>query len=101
MLESNKILITEEDGTETEMEILFTFDDDSRNKSYVLFTDPKDEEGEVFACSYTDEGEMEPVEDPEEWSMIEEVFGAFVEGIRRCRSRRINGVKRITDWPPY
>lgn len=45
----------------------------------MLFTDPKDEEGEVFACSYTDEGEMEPVEDPEEWSMIEEVFGAFVE----------------------
>ena len=79
MLESNKILITEEDGTETEMEILFTFDDDSRSKSYVLFTDPKDEEGEVFACSYTDEGEMEPVEDPEEWSMIEEVFGAFVD----------------------
>ena len=77
MLESNKILITEEDGTETEMEILFTFDDDSRSKSYVLFTDPKDEEGEVFACSYTD------------------------EGIRRCRSRRINGAKRITDWPPY
>ena len=36
MLESNKILITEEDGTETEMEILFTFDDDSRSKSYVL-----------------------------------------------------------------
>ena len=68
MLESNKILITEEDGTETEMEILFTFDDDARGKSYVLFTDPKDEEGE-----------MEPVEDPDEWSMIEEVFGAFVE----------------------
>ena len=38
MLESNKILITEEDGTETEMEILFTFDDDARGKSYVLFT---------------------------------------------------------------
>ena len=35
MLESNKILITEEDGTETEMEILFTFDDDARGKSYV------------------------------------------------------------------
>ena len=82
MLESNKILITEEDGTETEMEILFTFDDDSRSKSYVLFTDPKDEEGEVFACSYTDEG-------------------GFCRGIRRCRSRRINGAKRITDWPPY
>ena len=45
----------------------------------MLFTDPKDEEGEVFACSYNEEGEMEPVEDPDEWSMIEEVFGAFVE----------------------
>ena len=81
MLESNKILITDEDGKETEMEILFTFDDDSRNKSYVLFTDPKDEEGEVFACSYTEDGEMEPVDDPAEWEMIEEVFGAFVEEI--------------------
>lgn len=79
MLESNKILIMEEDGTETEMEILFTFDDDSRAKSYVLFTDPKDEEGEVFACSYNEEGELEPVEDPEEWGMIEEVFGAFMD----------------------
>ncbi|MFR9256391.1 MAG: DUF1292 domain-containing protein [Merdibacter sp.] len=63
MLESNKILITEEDGTETEIN-LFTFDDDSRSKSYVLFTDPKDEEGEVFACSYTDEGEMERLRIP-------------------------------------
>lgn len=79
MSESNKIIITEDDGTEVEMEILFTFDDDSRNKSYVLFTDPKDDEGEVFACSYDDNGTMIPVEDPKEWEMIEEVFGTFVE----------------------
>ncbi|MEG0176335.1 DUF1292 domain-containing protein [Anaerorhabdus sp.] len=80
-MESNKITITEEDGTQKEMDILFTFDDDSREKSYVLFTDPQDPEGEVFACSYTLDGEMIPVDDPEEWSMIEEVFGAFVEEI--------------------
>lgn len=79
MLESNKILIQEEDGSEKEMEILFTFDDDTRGKSYVLFTDPKDEEGQVFACSYTEEGEMTPVDDEAEMNMIEEVFGAFVD----------------------
>ncbi|MEG0169853.1 DUF1292 domain-containing protein [Anaerorhabdus sp.] len=80
-METNKIIITEEDGSQKEMEILFTFDDDSKGKSYVLFTDPQDSEGEVFACSYTPEGEMIPVNDPDEWSMIEEVFGAFVEEI--------------------
>ena len=79
MLESNKILIQEEDGTEKEMEILFTFDDESRGKSYVLFTDPNDEEGLVYSCSYTEEGEMNPVEDEDEIRMIEEVFGAFVD----------------------
>lgn len=78
-MESNKITIIEEDGTQKEMEILFTFDDESRNKSYVLFTDPQDEDGEVFSCSYDEDGEMIPVDDPEEWAMIEEVFGAFVE----------------------
>ncbi len=79
MLDSNKILIQEEDGTEKEMEILFTFDDDSRSKSYVVFTDPADEEGQVFACSYNDFGEMEPVEDEDELEMIEEVLGAFID----------------------
>ena len=79
MLDSNKILIREDDGTEKEMEILFTFDDDSREKSYVVFTDPNDEEGQVFACSYNDNGEMEPVEDDAELEMVEEVLGAFLD----------------------
>ncbi len=78
-MDTKKFIITEEDGSEKEMEILFTFEDDSRNKSYVLFTDPQDEEGEVFACTYNEDGTMAPVEDEEEWTMINEVFGAFVE----------------------
>ncbi len=81
MVESNKILIREEDGSEKEMEILFTFDDESRNKSYVLFTDPQDEEGLVYSCSYTEDGQMEPVDDQDELDMIEEVFGAFMDEI--------------------
>jgi len=79
MLDSNKILIQEEDGTQKLMEILFTFEDDSREKSYVVFTDPEDPEGQVFACSYNENGEMEPVEDEDELNMVEEVLGAFMD----------------------
>ena len=61
------------------MEILFTFEDDSREKSYVVFTDPEDPEGQVFACSYNENGEMEPVEDEDELNMVEEVLGAFMD----------------------
>lgn len=78
-METKNFTITQEDGTEKEMEILFTFEQETTNKNYVLFTDPTDEDGEVFACSYNDDGTMVPVEDLEEWEMIEEVFGAFVE----------------------
>ncbi len=78
-METNKLIITEEDGSQKEMEIIFTFENDSQTKSYVLFTDPLDEEGEVFACSYDEDGTMTPVEDEQEFAMIEEVFGAFME----------------------
>ncbi len=79
MADTSKIIIKDESGEEKEMEIIFTFDDEANERSYVLFTDPNDEDGEVFACRYNDEFEMVPVEDEQEWIMIEEVFGAFVE----------------------
>ncbi len=78
MIDSNKILIQEDDGTEVEMEILFTFESDE-GVSYVLFTDPKIEEGEVYACRYDEDGNLIPVEDEDEWAMVEEVFNTFIE----------------------
>lgn len=78
MVDSNKILVKDESGEEKEMEILFTFEDDNLGNNYVLFTDPKDESGEVFACRYTDDYDMIPVDDEKEWAMIEEVFNTFV-----------------------
>lgn len=81
-MDSNKLLIIEEDGSEKEMEILFTFEDDEHNKSYVLFTDPKDEEGEVFACSYDEQGNLEYITDEAEYAVIEEVFNTFVEELQ-------------------
>lgn len=78
-MDTNKLVIIEEDGTQKEMEILFTFEGEENGKSYVLFTDPNDESGEVFACSYDEEGHLVPVEDENEYAIIEEVFNTFVE----------------------
>ncbi|MBE6107777.1 MAG: DUF1292 domain-containing protein [Erysipelotrichaceae bacterium] len=77
MIDSNKMIVKDENGQEKEMEILFTFESDELNAQYVVFTDPQDEEGEVFASRYNDEGELEPIETEAEWEMIEEVVGAF------------------------
>lgn len=79
MLESNSLFITDENGKEVEMEILFTFDDEGRGKKYVVFCNLKDESGEVFASCYDDEGNLLPIETDEEWATVEEVLGAFGE----------------------
>lgn len=77
MLDSNSLFVTDENGNEKRMEILFTFEDESRNKQYVVFIDPEVESDEVFASAYDDQGHLLPVESDEEWQMIEEVIGAF------------------------
>lgn len=79
MSESNMLYVIDEDGNELEMEIIFTFEDEANKRKYVIFSDPKDEDGEVFASAYNDEGNLLPVESEEEWAMIEEVLGAFNE----------------------
>lgn len=79
MLETNSLFVKDEDGSEKEMEILFTFEDEDRKKNYVIFCDPNANDDEVFASVYDDEGNLLPVETEEEWVMIEEVLGAFQE----------------------
>ncbi len=76
MFEDNRMMIIDDTGAEREVEIILTFEDDSRNKKYVLFTDPADLEGNVFAYSYDDDGEMNEISE-EEWEMCSEVLGAF------------------------
>lgn len=71
------MLITLEDGTTKEMEILFTFDNDATNISYVLFTDLDEESTEVYAAKYNDEGDLDMDLTQEEMEMCEEVLGAF------------------------
>lgn len=77
MLDSSSLYVSDEEGNEKRMEIMFTFEDDVRKKSYVVFMDPEEESDEVFASAYDSEGNLMPVDSEEEWKMIEEVIGAF------------------------
>ncbi len=77
MLENKLMYVEDAEGKEVEMEILFTFDKDE--KKYVVFRESQGESEEVFASCYDDEGNLSPIESSEEWSMIEEVLGAFIE----------------------
>ena len=79
MQDSTRLTVIDENGKEIEMEIIFTFENDDRTKQYVLYTNPEDESGEVFASLYDEEGHLFPVEDENEWQMIEEVFGAYID----------------------
>ena len=46
---------------------------------FCLLSNPKIEEGEVYACRYDEDGNLIPVEDEDEWAMVEEVFNTFIE----------------------
>lgn len=79
MLDSNSLYLTDEEGNEKRMVILFTFDTDD-GKQYVLFQDPDaGEMGEVYASAYDEEGNLLPIKTDEEWEMVEEVLNTFLE----------------------
>lgn len=70
----NTIMITDDTGKEVAMHVLFTFD--ANDKQYAMV---EDEEENVYALSYDDDGNMEIVEDEEELEMCQELFDTFVE----------------------
>lgn len=73
-MEDNKIIVTDGDGKDYEMTILFTYEDDESAKKYVFYFDEKADEGEVFVSGYTEAGELIPVEDEAEWAMLNKVL---------------------------
>lgn len=84
--ETEFITLVDTEGNEELYEILLTFESEEFDKSYVLVHPAAsgDEEVEVFAFTFQEsegglEGELGDVETDEEWDMIEEVLGAFVE----------------------
>ena len=44
MLDTSSLYVTDENGNEKRMEILFTFDDEEKGNKYVVFEDPDNED---------------------------------------------------------
>ena len=82
-MDKETMIVVDEQGNEVLYEIVLTFKSDETHKSYVVYKLPGEENDEVFASSYdetkTDGGDLKPIETDQEWDMIEEVLGAFVE----------------------
>ncbi len=84
-MDNNKIVFKDEEGNDKEFELLFTFNSDKTGKSYaVLGILDENEELDIIAASYdtTEDGEigeLYPIEDDEEWGMVEKTIDAFFE----------------------
>lgn len=74
---TNTLILTTDDGQEVEMEIVLTFDNEETGRHYVLITDPQDPEGDVFAYTYDEDGNLDAVSDASEYEMCAEVLSAF------------------------
>ena len=74
-----QMVVTDNEGKEHLMQILFTYDDEERKTSYVFFYDTEDKDEEVVVMRYLKSGELEPIEDDEEYDEVEEVFNAWQE----------------------
>lgn len=79
MLDSNCLYVTDENGEEQKMVILFTFDSPDFGSQYVVFQKPDSFDGEVYASRYDDKGNLLPIETDEEWEMVEEVINTFAD----------------------
>lgn len=70
----NKIFITDDNGKELEMNILFTFDMDDQN--YVIVYEGDNDE-DLYCLKYDDDGNLYVVEDEDELEKAQEVIDAF------------------------
>lgn len=77
--------LTDENGVDTEYEVLLTFESNETNKNYMLYTDNTvDEEGnvKVYASIYEPNADgsidpnttLKPVESDSEWKIIETIL---------------------------
>ena len=79
--------VTDENGNEVEMYILFTTRLEEYNKNYIFYTDPKDQEGQVFVSSYTEDNKLQQIDNSEEWDALEEVFNEFLQEAQQYESQ--------------
>ncbi|ALB28383.1 MULTISPECIES: DUF1292 domain-containing protein [Companilactobacillus] len=83
----DEVILSDEQGNEETYLILFTFDSEDYGKSYVFLYPKADKDAEEIAIqAYSfepdengdvDAGDLEPIDDPEEWDMVQEVLNTF------------------------
>lgn len=75
-MDDNKILISDDNGNQKEMNIFFTFEVET--KKYVLCYEDENPD-DIFSFGYDDEGNMYEVVEEKEIKLINEVLDAFEE----------------------
>lgn len=78
------IYIPDEEGNEEEFEVIMKFEVDGSDQKYMMvvpLASENDEEDEVYAFRYEEEGDdlkLYTIEDEEEWNMVEETFNTLL-----------------------
>ena len=75
-----QMIVTDNEGKEHLMQILFTSENEERDAQYVFFYDTEDKEENVMVMRYVGElesGELIGIEDEEEFDELEEVLNAW------------------------
>lgn len=82
-MESTTIKILDANGNSIERKILFTFECDELKKNYIAYDNGlKDNKQEICVVSYNPEADLnslEPVVDPEELKMVNDVLNQIME----------------------
>lgn len=83
MEEPEIIYIPDEDGNEEEFEVIMKFEVDGSDQKYMMVVpvESDEEEGEVYAFRYEEDGDdlkLYTIEDEEEWNMVEETFNTLL-----------------------
>ncbi|WP_248927333.1 DUF1292 domain-containing protein [Paenibacillus hamazuiensis] len=79
------IYIPDDEGNEEEFEVIMKFEVDGSDKKYMMVV-PVDsgdeEEGEVYAFRYEEDGDdlqLFTIDDEEEWNIVEETFNTLMD----------------------
>lgn len=83
--EAEIIYIADDEGNDEAFEVIARFElDDGTDRKYLMVVpadEDENEEQEVFAFRYDEENEeikLYPIEDQEEWDMVEETFNMLM-----------------------
>jgi uncharacterized protein YrzB (UPF0473 family) len=79
------ITISQEDGAEEDFEVVTYFEHPETGVKYVFLVsvlDAEEEEQDIYPFRYAEDGDdlvLAPVEDDDEWEMLEEILHSLIE----------------------